>query len=103
MFYTLKLAFKNIFSRKSSFVIVGFITLAITLLIVINSVFDGTDNGIKTVFMDSFTGNLVIREKTKDNVSLFGNVSLIDESVLETKELSFYSASFKFFFVRNWK
>ena len=91
MFYTIKLAFRNIFSRKSSFVIVGFITLAITMLIVINSVFDGTDNGIKTVFMDSFTGNLVIREKTKDNVSLFGNVSLIDESVLETKELSFYS------------
>lgn len=91
MFYTLKLAFKNIFSRKSSFVIVGFITLAITLLIVINSVFDGTDNGIKTVFMDSFTGNLIIREKTNDNVSLFGNISLIDESVSETMELSFYT------------
>ena len=91
MFYTQKLAFKNIFSRKSSFVIVGFITLAITMLIVINSVFDGTDNGIKTVFMDSFTGNFIIREKTNDNVSLFGNISLIDESVLETKELSFYT------------
>lgn len=91
MFYTLKLAFKNIFSRKSSFVIVGFITIAITMLIVINSVFDGTDNGIKTVFMDSFTGNFIIREKTNDNVSLFGNISLIDESVLETKELSFYT------------
>lgn len=91
MFYTLKLAFKNIFSRKSSFVIVGFITLAITLLIVINSVFDGTDNGIKTVFMDSFTGDFVIREKTTTNVNLFGNISLIDESVSETIELSFYT------------
>ena len=91
MFYTLKLAFKNIFSRKSSFVIVGFITLAITLLIVINSVFDGTDNGIKTVFMDSFTGDFVIREKTTANVNLFGNISLIDESVSETIELSFYT------------
>ena len=91
MLNTLKLAFRNIFSRKSSFVIVLFITFAITMFIVVNAIFDGTDNGIKTVFMDSFTGNLVIREKTKDNVSLFGNVSLIDESVLETKELSFYS------------
>ena len=91
MFYTLKLAFKNIFSRKSSFVIIGFITLAITLLIVINSVFDGTDNGVKTVFMESFTGDLVIREKNKNNISLFGNISIIDESVSETPELSFYT------------
>lgn len=90
MYYTLKLAFRNIFSRKSSFVIVLFITFAVTLLIVVNSIFDGTDNGIKTVFKDSFTGDLVIREKTKDNVSLFGNVSLIDESVLKTEEISFY-------------
>ena len=90
MFYTFKLALKNILSRKSSFVIIAFITFAITILIVINSVFDGTDNGIKTVFIDSFTGDLVIREKTKDNVSLLGNVSLIDESVYPVEELSFY-------------
>ena len=91
MIYTLKLAFRNVFSRKSSFVIVTFITIAITMLIVVNSVFDGTDNGIKTVFMDSFTGDFIIREKTNDSVSLFGNVSLIDESVLPVKEVSFYS------------
>lgn len=91
MLNTLKLAFRNIFSRKSSFVIVLFITFAITMFIVVNAIFDGTDNGIKTVFMDSFTGDLIIREKTRENVSLFGNISLIDESVSETKELSFYS------------
>ena len=49
MFNTFKLALKKILSRKSSFVIIAFITFAITMLIVINSVFDGTDNGIKTV------------------------------------------------------
>lgn len=91
MVYTLKLAFRNIFSRKSSFVIILFITFAITMLIIVNSIFDGTDNGIKTVFMDSFTGEFIVREKTRDNVSLFGNISLIDESVLHTDELSFYS------------
>ena len=91
MFYTIKLAFKNIFSRKSSAVIILFISFAITMIIVVNSIFDGTDNGIKTIFMDSFTGNFVIREKTKDNVSLFGNVSLIDESVLPIEEISFYN------------
>ena len=68
MFYTLKLAFKNIFSRKSSFVIVLFITFAITMFIVVNAIFDGTDNGIKTVFMDSFTGDLIIREKTSNHL-----------------------------------
>ena len=91
MFYTIKLAFKNIFSRKSSAVIILFITFAITMIIVVNSIFDGTDNGIKTIFMESFTGNFVIREKTKDNVSLFGNISLIDESVLPIEEISFYN------------
>lgn len=91
MFYTIKLAFKNIFSRKSSAVIILFISFAITMIIVVNSIFDGTDNGIKTIFMESFTGNFVIREKTKDNVSLFGNVSLIDESVLPIQEISFYN------------
>ena len=96
MFYTIKLAFRNIFSRKSSFVIVGFITFAITMIIVINSIFDGTDNGIKTVFMDSFTGDLIIREKTKDNVSLFGNISLIDESIYPVEDLSFYAEITKF-------
>ena len=64
MVYTLKLAFRNIFSRKSSFVIILFITFAITMLIIVNSIFDGTDNGIKTVFMDSFTGEFIVREKT---------------------------------------
>lgn len=90
MLNTLKLAFRNIFSRKSSFVIVLFITFSITMFIVVNAIFDGTDDGIKTVFMDSFTGEVVIREKTKENVSLFGNISLIDESVSKTNELSFY-------------
>ena len=40
------LAFKNIVSRKSSFVIVLFIAFAVMLMAVINSVFDSTENGI---------------------------------------------------------
>lgn len=90
MLYNLKLAFRNILSRKSSFVIVLFITFSITMFIVVNAIFDGTDNGIKTVFMDSFTGEVVIREKTKESVSLFGNISLIDESVSSVYEIPFY-------------
>ena len=65
-----------------------FISLSITMLMIVNALFDGTDDGIKTVFKDSFTGDIVIREKTKDNISLFGNVSVIDNSVIPTQELS---------------
>lgn len=86
--YFFRLALKNVFSRKSSAIMIVFISLSITMLMIVNALFDGTDDGIKTVFKDSFTGDIVIREKTKDNISLFGNVSVIDNSVIPTQELS---------------
>nr|MCR5699488.1 ABC transporter permease [Treponemataceae bacterium] len=86
--YFFRLALKNVFSRKSSAVMIVFITLSITMLMIVNALFDGTDDGIKTVFKDTFTGDVVIREQTKDNISLFGNVSVIDNSVIPTQELS---------------
>lgn len=86
--YFFNLALKNVFSRKSSGVIIAFITVAIALLMIVNAIFDGTDNGIETIFKKGFTGDVVIREKSRENTSLFGNVSVIDESVIPTKELS---------------
>ena len=68
-----KLALKNVVSRKSSYAIVFFITLAVALFCVANAVFDSTEQGIQNCFISSFTGDLIIRSKTKTQVSLFGD------------------------------
>ena len=71
--YSFKLAFKNIASRKSSLVIIFFIAFAIALLFVSNAIFDGTDSGVKSTFIKSFTGDIVIRPKVDFPLSLFGD------------------------------
>ena len=68
-----RLALKNVVSRKSSYAIVFFITLAVTLFCVANAVFDSTEQGVQNCFISSFTGDLVIRSKSKTQVSLFGD------------------------------
>lgn len=68
-----KLALKNVISRKSSYAIVFFITIAITLFCVANAVFDSTEQGIQNCFLSSFTGDLIIRSQSKTQVSLFGD------------------------------
>ena len=69
----LRLAFKNVISRKSSFIIVLFISFAIMLLVVTNAVFDSTENGVKQSFVNSFTGDIAIRPLSKSPLSLFGD------------------------------
>ncbi len=71
--YVFRLAAKNVISRKSSVVIILFIAFAIALLAISNAVFDGTDNGIETTFVNSFTGNIVIRPQSDYPLSLFGD------------------------------
>ena len=71
--YAIKLALKNVVSRKSSIVIILFIAFAITLLVLSNAVFDGTDSGIENTFVNSFTGNIVIRPESDFPLSLFGD------------------------------
>lgn len=67
------LALKNIFSRKSSFVIILFIAFAVSLFVVSNAFFDGTSQGIENTFVNSFTGNVVIRPKVDFPLSLLGD------------------------------
>ncbi len=67
------LAFKNIISRKSSIVIILFISFSIMLMAVINSLFDCTENGIEKVFSRTFTGDVAIFPQSKKTISLFGD------------------------------
>lgn len=68
-----KLAFRNVISRKSSIVIVLFMSFAITLFCLANAVFDSTEYGVQSSFVTSFTGDLIIRPKNGVQYSLFGD------------------------------
>ncbi len=69
----LYLALKNITARKSSLVIVAFISFAIMLLFATNAVFDSTERGIEEAFTASFCGDVVIRPVSDVPLSLFGD------------------------------
>ncbi len=71
------LAFKNIISKKSSFVIILFIAFAVAMLVVTNAIFDSTERGVRETYIDSFTGDIMIRPKCDTPLSLFGDESPI--------------------------
>ena len=84
------LAWKNVVSKKSSFVIVLFIAFAVMLLVVTNSVFDSTENGLRDTFVSSFTGDLVVRPKNKTPLSLFGDETPVTGKLTSIPTLSPY-------------
>ncbi len=71
--YAFRLAFRNVISRKSSIVIIIFISFALALLALSNAIFDGTDSGVEDTYINSFTGDIVIRPKAEFPLSLFGD------------------------------
>ncbi|MCQ2241053.1 ABC transporter permease [Treponema sp.] len=81
------LAYKNIVSRKSSFVIILFIAFAISLMVLVNSIFDSTENGIESVYSKSFTGDIVIRPDAKIPLSLFGDETPVTGKLTEIPRL----------------
>ena len=85
--YAFHLAFKNIISRKSSIVIIIFIAFALALLVLSNAVFDGTDNGIENSYVNSFTGNIVIRPEAEFPLSLFGDETPVTGTLSAIPEL----------------
>ena len=89
--FTLKFAFKNIVSRKSSLVIILFIAFSIAALVMANAVFDGTKSGIEKTFSQNFTGDIVIRPKAQFPMSLFGDETPITGNLSELPQLIPYS------------
>lgn len=83
----LYLAFKNIISKKSSFVIILFIAFAVMLLVVTNAVFDSTEHGVQETFVSSFTGDIVVRPKYKSPLSLFGDETPVTGKLTELPKL----------------
>ena len=89
--FTLKFAFKNIISRKSSLVIILFIAFSIAALVMANAVFDGTRSGIEKTFSQNFTGDIVIRPKVQFPMSLFGDETPVTGNLSELPQLVPYS------------
>lgn len=85
--FVLRFALKNVLSRKSSIVIVAFIAFSLSLLVVANAVFDGTDSGMERTFVSSFTGNVVIRPKAEFPLSLFGDETPVTGSLSKIPHL----------------
>lgn len=94
--FTLKFAFKNIVSRKSSLVIILFIAFSIAALVMANAVFDGTKSGIEKTFSQNFTGDIVIRPKAQFPMSLFGDETPVTGSLSELPQLVPYSDVFSY-------
>lgn len=94
--FTLRFAFKNIISRKSSLVIILFIAFSIALLVVANAVFDGTGNGIERTFSSNFTGDIVVRAKTDFPMSLFGDETPVTGKLSELPRIAPYTQVLEF-------
>lgn len=94
-----KLAYKSVVSRKSSFVIILFISFAVCLFCVANAVFDSTEQGVQTTYVSSFTGDLIVRPSGKLQLSLFGDETPITgelttlNTVVPYKEITDYIKS----------
>lgn len=77
----IKLAVNNVLSRKSSIVIILFIAFTTGLFGIANAFFDSTDNGLQQNYIKSFTGDLIITAKTKNQLSLFGDETPVTGSL----------------------
>lgn len=86
-----KLAFKNILSRKSSVVIVLFMAFSAALLSVANAVFDSTEQGVESSFISSFTGDFIIRPVSDVPLSLFGDETPVTGELTEIERVIPYN------------
>ncbi len=94
--FTLKFAFKNIISRRSSLVIILFISFSIAVLVMANAVFDGTKSGIEKTFSRNFTGDIVIRPRAQFPMSLFGDETPVTGELSELPQLIPYGDIYKY-------
>jgi len=91
-----RLAFRNVISKKSSYVIILFMSFAVALFCIANAVIDSTENGVQTTFISSFTGDVVIRSNTKGQMSLFGDETPVTGSLTKLECVVPYTEVNKF-------
>jgi putative ABC transport system permease protein len=68
-----RLAARNLIEHKTkTFIIGSIVALGIAVLIIGNSMMDSASRGIEKVYIDNFSGNIVISGKTDTSLSLIG-------------------------------
>lgn len=79
----LNIAFRNIKEHKVKTYIIGIIiSIGITILVVGNSMMDTAALGIKTNYINNYTGDLIVMADTDTNLTLFGAMDI--NSMTET-------------------
>lgn len=61
------------------------------MMVLVNSLFDSTENGIESVYSKSFTGDIVIRPESKVPLSLFGDETPVTGKLTEIPRVIPYS------------
>ena len=77
----LKIAFRNICRNTRKTILLGtLITLGMAFLFFANAVFESADQGVRTSFVGSLTGDVVMASESETPFSLFGNeIPVIDD------------------------
>lgn len=86
------LAIKSILSRRSSVVIILFMSFAAALLVVSNAIFDSTEKGVQSSFTESFTGDFIIRPHSNVPLSLFGDETPVTGELSTIEKLAPYES-----------
>jgi putative ABC transport system permease protein len=72
--FILKFAIKNLLRRtKRTFLLFSLITTGMAFLFIANSIFESADNGLKSSFVKSLTGDAALCANSENTLSLFGN------------------------------
>lgn len=88
---TFGMAIRNLWRNKTrTFTIGSFSTLATALLLFGNAVFDGSDRGVQSIFIEGFTGDFSIAPASDQNLSIFGNQTPVTGSFSFNPTLSPY-------------
>ena len=77
----LKIAFRNICRNTRKTILLGtLIALGMAFLFFANAVFESADQGVRTSFVGSLTGDVVLASESETPFSLFGNeIPVIDD------------------------
>ena len=77
----LKIAFRNICRNTRKTILLGtLIALGMAFLFFANAVFESADQGVRTSFVGSLTGDVVMASESETPFSLFGNeIPVIDD------------------------
>lgn len=81
----IRIALRNLWEHKSKTLILGFlITFGVLLIITGNSFLNASRKNTETMFVENYTGDILIHTKSKYYISLFGASSMVSAGTMPT-------------------